>query len=296
MRAAAVFLALLLVLAAGILAGLWASDSGSASPGGSLSCVVKPSCTGSEVEVFRMSSLANAHAGSSYTNKVCCSGVSGLGSDCGATPHAVVLSLSATDNAHVASDDSYANDVCLSGAEDATVDCTYDTTCDTDYACLATISGSSNAHVADCYGTNDYTTKVCCLVTEDNCPGVSNPGQENADGDQWGDACDNCPNTATVWYVPSGDGDCDGFTTTDENYYGTWADDACADNETDDAWPVDIAIDTSCDVGDILMFKPHIMQSVPPAPQRYDLAIDQYIDVGDILMFKPFIMLNCTNP
>jgi len=59
MRAAVVFLALLLALGAGILAGLWASDSGSASPGGSLSCVVKPSCTGSEVAVLEGGAPAN---------------------------------------------------------------------------------------------------------------------------------------------------------------------------------------------------------------------------------------------
>jgi hypothetical protein len=79
------------------------------------------------------------------------------------------------------------------------------------------------------------------LVMNDNCPAVYNPGQENADGDQWGDACDNCPSTSTPWFVPEGDGDCDGFTDAGEVFAETDPADACPDNPGDDAWPADMA-------------------------------------------------------
>jgi hypothetical protein len=114
-----------------------------------------------------MSSTANAHAGtpggSSYGNVVCCGGVTGLGTSCGGA-YDTVLTLSSTDNAHVASDASYSTPVCLSVGTGQAVNCTYGATCDADFACLATISGSTNAHVAGCDGTNDYATKVCCYA------------------------------------------------------------------------------------------------------------------------------------
>jgi hypothetical protein len=291
------------------LATPWASSTGSASPDGSMTCTVKPICAPSEVAVFRLSYTSNAHAGtrygSAYGNRVCCTEVSGLGTDCGATPHAVVLSLSATDNAHVASDGSYATDVCLSGGDDATVDCAYGASCDVDYACLATISGTTNAHVADCDGVNDYATKVCCLVTPDNCPTVPNPGQENADGDEWGDACDNCADVATVWLVPPGDTDCDGFTDTVEGVVGTDAGDACPDwtgtsglcpgsaCDGDDVWPADLDVNRAVNVLDILFFKPVLGG---PYDARYDLNGDSAVNVLDVLAYKPFLNTSCTNP
>ncbi|MBY0278479.1 thrombospondin type 3 repeat-containing protein [Candidatus Binatia bacterium] len=42
----------------------------------------------------------------------------------------------------------------------------------------------------DGYGEPGYEQNDC---PADNCPYVANPGQENADGDEPGDACDNCP-------------------------------------------------------------------------------------------------------
>ena len=313
MRRATAFAALILLpLALGGLVALaigapWASSTGSASPNGSMSCSVKPACATSEVAVLRMSSTGNAHAGtpygSAYGQRVCCTKISGLGTECTGV-HDVVLTLSAPDNAHVASDGSYATEVCLSGGDDAIVGCTYGPTCDGDYVCLATISGSTNAHLADCDGVDDYATRVCCLATPDNCPDVSNPGQANADGDDWGDACDNCSTVATVWYVPAGDDDCDGFTTAAEEYVGTDPLDACPETSTPndedpDAWPVDMDDDQDADIADVLKFKPLILAGFPcvgdPAyDSRFDFNANGCINIADVLLYKPFILTSCT--
>ena len=169
--------ALLLALAPaamGVLRGLpWSHGEAASS---TLTCSVKASCAGGglEVAVFRMSGPAppaNAHAGtwtgSTYGNVVCC-GPTGLGTSCSGN-FDTVLWLSAADNAHAAeaSQTGYATQVCLSAAS-GTVDCKYvtDSSCGTGYVCLATIFSTTNAHVADCDGSNDYGTKVCCAAAE----------------------------------------------------------------------------------------------------------------------------------
>jgi len=162
---AAVILLAIAPAVMGVLHGLSRSTS-EASPS-SLTCSVKESCSETEVAVFRMESTSNAHAGtvddSSYDNVVCCSGAAGLGTDCSGV-HDTVLFLSALDNAHVASYGGYPEEVCLSTETEEEVNCTYRTSCGADLACVATISGSTNAHVADCDGVDDYATKVCCYV------------------------------------------------------------------------------------------------------------------------------------
>ena len=166
-------LAVALVLAAappaiGVLRNLpWGHGEAASS---ALTCTARSgACDDGETAVFRMSGSAppaNAHAGtwggSSYGNIVCCSGVAGR--SCGGS-YDTVLWLSALDNAHVSETggDPYTTQVCLSAAS-GTVDCQYGSSCDAGYACLATISDPTNAHVADCDGSNDYTTKVCCAA------------------------------------------------------------------------------------------------------------------------------------
>jgi hypothetical protein len=164
-------LSILAVLAGVRLYPYLAPTAGFASPDGSLMCSVKTACDSHEVEVFRMSGQANAHAQTAdshpttYPYVVCCDAYAPLSTECG-EDSATVLKLSSADNGHAAqaSEVAYTTDVCLS-APNTAIDCQYGPTCDSGYACLATISDLTNAHVADCDGSLDYSTKVCCAAT-----------------------------------------------------------------------------------------------------------------------------------
>jgi hypothetical protein len=135
---------------------------------------------------------------------------------------------------------------------------------------------------------------------DDNCESVPNPDQANADGDAWGDACDNCPTAATPWYVPLGDEDCDGFTTADEEYVGTDPLNACPDNGIDDAWPPDINMDRWVNVLDLLLYPARgvLMTHAgdPNYDPRFDLNADSEVNVLDLLVFpaKRVLMIRCT--
>ncbi len=137
---------------------------------------------------------------------------------------------------------------------------------------------------------------------DDNCESVPNPVQTNTDGDGWGDACDNCPTTATPWYVRAGDDDCDGFTTVDEDHIGTDPVDACPDNPSHDAWPADIDMNTSINVLDLFSFVlAEVLGTAPGEPNydaRFDLNADESIYVLDLFEYVRLELLGtqCTNP
>jgi hypothetical protein len=139
-----------------------------------LSCALTTeACTGTnEAIIFKLYDSTGNHAELSnqtnYSYKVCCTG-EGLSNSCAATMKDTVLKLSAVTNAHAEKKTltNYANDVCLSSATMG-VTCGYSTSTScsdlgTNYVCLASISGETNAHVAEC-GSSLYTTKVCCKL------------------------------------------------------------------------------------------------------------------------------------
>jgi hypothetical protein len=134
----------------------------------------------------------------------------------------------------------------------------------------------------------------------DNCPEVHNADQANADADAWGDACDYCPTSATLWYTPAGDEDCDGFSTADENHVHTDPLDACPDNSSDDVWPFDTKIDREINILDVVKFIPVLgfCSGDPSYDQRYDLMPDSCINILDVVKLIPVLKINawCTNP
>lgn len=160
---------LIIVFLAGILLNFGLADSVQAA----LSCSVKTTCDTVETAIFKMSDLSNAHAatsGSSYLYSACCSGATGLGTDCGAANKAVFLRFSSTTNAHVeefglATPAQGYSDVCLSASLGPAIVCSYSSgSCPTGSACLASISADTNAHVGDCVTAPVYDTRVCCSV------------------------------------------------------------------------------------------------------------------------------------
>lgn len=148
------------------------------------------------------------------------------------------------------------------------------------------------------------------LTLVDNCPSVANPGQENQDGDEFGDACE-APGCATVinhWSVPAGDVDCDGFPNSTavgnrgaESFIGTNAAVTCPatgtanDEGLPDVWPVDMDDNQLVSGPDILKFGPVFAGIAPNPPYnvRFDLNQDGRISGPDILAYGPFFAKRC---
>lgn len=96
------------------------------------------------------------------------------------------------------------------------------------------------------------------------------------------------------WATPSGDTDCDGFTTTSENFMGTDPNQRCAADHTanneaaPDRWPFDFNDDARVNVLDVSLYS-SVFNSTGPNPPyniRLDFNGDNKINVLDVSKFS----------
>ncbi len=140
------------------------------------------SCNAGETDVLHLSAQSNAHAelagqsGFPSPYKICCSGPIAVGAACSGS-YANFLDLYSPSNSHVekpGGGGGYLNDACISSSA---IRCEYTADCSTitpvsggSAACLASISGDTNAHIGDC---NTYPTKVCCWLDDTTPPAIT---------------------------------------------------------------------------------------------------------------------------
>lgn len=131
-----------------------------------LSCEVAATC--GYTTMFRISDPADGHAElaneSNYNNLVCCRELNNyfVGTGCTGTG-ATLLKLSGNSNAHAEqnNESNYNVNACINTTISG-VSVGYDTSCSSYDTCVASISGSINAHVGNCTA---YSTKVCATAS-----------------------------------------------------------------------------------------------------------------------------------
>jgi len=137
-----------------------------------------------------------------------------------------------------------------------------------------------------------YETASLYLV-KSKIGGVTPNGQ--IDAAMPGNWCPEC------WFVEAEDQDGDGFSDARETYLGTDPLDACRDDPSDAAWPLDVNNDGFITVaGDVFYFRGRIGETggPPPSPNwwvRLDLNMDNFITVaGDVFIYRGMIGETCT--
>ena len=133
-----------------------------------LTCSVTTTCSSPDVVMLRMSGTSNAHAelpsGSSYSQLICCSGLTGLANSCN-NSYEILARLSGDNNAHVEENNQSTaayngRNACISLPSGQEITVSYeDGSCDASDTAVFSMSKSlTNAHVG---GPDAYTRKVC---------------------------------------------------------------------------------------------------------------------------------------
>jgi hypothetical protein len=123
---------------------------------------------------------------------------------------------------------------------------------------------------------------------------VSNPEQEDADGDAAGDACDQDDDNDSL-----GGRDSSGrpyFRDEVEAFVGTDPLDACADGRSDAAWPPDFNNDRKVGLRDVVELCRHLgsREASPRYSARHDLNADGRIGWQDAQILKRYVGKTCS--
>lgn len=123
--------------------------------------------------------------------------------------------------------------------------------------------------------------------------------EPDTDGDGYPDTIDGCPTIATVWPTPLGDEDCDGWSSADEGFIGTEAQDNCPDDTTDICWPPDFDMNQVINISDLFQVLPPYFGSSlgnPIYSERRDLMPDSVINIADLFkVLPPYFGQTCTS-
>ncbi|MFC1730256.1 DUF4215 domain-containing protein [candidate division KSB1 bacterium] len=182
-----------------------------------LFCTIKPACDSGagDAAVFSMFDLTDSHVGVEdyYNNQVCCN-VPGRTLDvvdC-VDSSGFVISKFQDNDAHVSTTyDYYLKDLCFTVDEGQV-------TCNVEFgtsgvcssgACVATVFGPDNSHVADCEPFTAYPNTICCEYAEPT--GCSLDADCNDGNECTTDTCSGtCSNIAVVDGTPCAGGSCVG--------------------------------------------------------------------------------------
>lgn len=170
---------------------------------------------------------------------------------------------------------------------------------------FASNPNSAASKIEVCDGLdNDADTVIDEDGLDHDDDGNHNDAGPDADGDTIKDCLDPTTNTdgdATMNPSDTNDdnpmaGTNDLFSDVEENWVGTDSLDACPNDVTDNAWPVDTNNSKTVNIGDVITFKDPMLTAMgnPKYNRRYDFNASSTVNIGDVIRFSGVILTSCT--